>query len=154
LNGFYKFSDVILGLYTVVGANLSTDYNDFADSYDSVGNCDPQDDGSVVVEDGNVSVKLNADEEDGVINGFVDKLKKRFISGGVTDDQGSGNKFACAMINLKLGGAVVDTRSTWPDGTLLHRPILFPRDYIVDKTNPFGFPLDVWGSFQLLRQRN
>ena len=50
--------------------------------------------------DGNVSVKLNSAEEDDAINDFVDKLKKRFISGGVTNEQGSGNKFACAMINL------------------------------------------------------
>ena len=109
-NGFYKFSDVIPGLYTVVGANLSSDYKDVADCYDSVGDCNPQDDGSVVVDHGNVSVKLNSAGEDDVMNDFVDKLKKRFISGGLTDDQGSGNKFACAMINLKFGGAVVDTR--------------------------------------------
>jgi hypothetical protein len=39
------------------------------------------------------------------------------FSGGVTDDQGSGNKVACAMTKLKLGGVVVDTRITGHDGT-------------------------------------
>jgi hypothetical protein len=78
-NAFYKFSDVLIPyLYTVVGTNLSTDYEDVAEDYNSVGDGDLRDNGNVVV-DGKVSVlsvKLNSAEEDYVRNYFVDKLKK------------------------------------------------------------------------------
>jgi hypothetical protein len=44
---FLQLSHVIPGLYTVVGTDTSTDYEDAA-SYDSVGDGNPQDDGNVV----------------------------------------------------------------------------------------------------------
>ena len=135
-NGFYKFSGVIPGLYTVVETNLSTEYEDVAD-YDSVGDGDPQD-GDVVV-DGKVFVEVNSAEDD-ARNDFVDKLKNGSISGVVTDDRG--NTLAGVTIILKLGGDVVAAATTEPDGTYSFTNLV-PGDYVVEEINPAGFPIDI-----------
>ncbi|KAI2514320.1 oxidoreductase [Fragilaria crotonensis] len=134
--GFYKFSGLIPGLYTVVQTNLSNNVEDVSD-FDSAPDGDPQD-GDVVV-DNKVFVKLNSNEDD-VRNDFVDKLKNGSISGVVTDDKG--NKLAGAVIKLIFGGVVVDTQTTGPAGTYSFTNRV-PGDYIVQETNPSGYPLDV-----------
>ncbi|KAI2514176.1 protein of unknown function DUF11 [Fragilaria crotonensis] len=134
--GFYKFSGLIPGLYTVVETNISSDYEDVSD-FDSAPDGDPQD-GDVVV-DSKVFVKLNSNEDD-VRNDFVDKLKNGSISGVVTDDKG--NKLAGAIINLIFGGVVVESQTTGPAGTYSFTNRV-PGDYIVQEINPSGYPLDI-----------
>jgi hypothetical protein len=60
-------------------------------------------------------VKLNSAEDD-ARNDVVDKLNNISIFDGVTHDQdSSGNRLACGIIRLKLGGAVVvDNRIAGP----------------------------------------
>ncbi|KAI2514321.1 protein of unknown function DUF11 [Fragilaria crotonensis] len=134
--GFYIFNNVEPGDYDLVEINPPGFPSSLSD-YDNSPDGDAGDSDTVV--DDTISVTLLPSEDD-TDNNFVDS-DRGSISGSVKDEKGT--PLVGVTVVLKLpDGTVIDTVTTSPSGGYTFNNV-DPGDYVVEETNPDGYPKDV-----------